>query len=330
MIDFVVTWVDGNDPVWKNERKKYDTSFEVDASEERFRDWGLMKYWFRAVEKNCPWVNKIYFITCGHVPEWLNLDNPKLVHIKHSDYISQEDLPTFNSNSIEVNIHRIKDLSENFVLFNDDMFVLKPMKKEDFFINGIPRDSFSENCITIGAKNDIFPHILLNNMAIINSKFSKRKTYLKYPFKFLNLKYGLKNFRTLCFLGWSNYAGIYDTHLPVALCKSTIDTVWKENFEQLKCTSHNRFRSINDMSQYTFRFYQMLSGNFIPRSFHYGKRVSLNNDTKNNSKIFNYIKNQKYKMICINDGKIDDFFSLKNELISSFEKILPDKSSFEK
>ncbi|MBQ6357217.1 MAG: capsule biosynthesis protein CapK, partial [Solobacterium sp.] len=42
------------------------------AIDNRFKDWGLFKYWFRGVEKFAPWVNKIYFITWGHVPTWLD------------------------------------------------------------------------------------------------------------------------------------------------------------------------------------------------------------------------------------------------------------------
>ena len=71
-IDFVVLWVDGNDPEWRAEKAKYQGAVTDDSnSVNRFRDWGLMPYWFRAVEKFTPWVHKIHFVTCGHVPEFL-------------------------------------------------------------------------------------------------------------------------------------------------------------------------------------------------------------------------------------------------------------------
>jgi len=54
------------------------------------------------------------------------------VIVNHKDFIPEEYLPIFNSNAIELNMHKIKELSENFVYFNDDMFVLKEMKKEAF------------------------------------------------------------------------------------------------------------------------------------------------------------------------------------------------------
>ena len=100
-IDFVLLWVDDSDPEWRKLRKQYspDSDFLVDDSEARYRDWETLKYWFRGVEKFAPWVNKIYFVTCGHVPSWLNLDAEKLVHVKHEDYIPKEYLPTFSSSA---------------------------------------------------------------------------------------------------------------------------------------------------------------------------------------------------------------------------------------
>ena len=91
------------------------------------------RWWFRAVEKFAPWVNKIHFVTYGHLPKWLNIDNPKLNIAKHSDFIPQKYLPTFSSFPIEVNLHRIKGLAERFVYFNDDMFLLKTSKKRIIF-----------------------------------------------------------------------------------------------------------------------------------------------------------------------------------------------------
>lgn len=61
-------------------------------------------------------------MTNGQVPEFLNHNNPKITLIKHSDYMPEKYLPTFNSNVIELNYHRITELSDNFVLFNDDCY----------------------------------------------------------------------------------------------------------------------------------------------------------------------------------------------------------------
>ncbi len=74
-IDFVITWVDPSDTQWYSEKQKYSYEYNLDMnSEARYRNWEILKYWFRSVEKNAPWVNKVYFITEGHVPKWLNTD----------------------------------------------------------------------------------------------------------------------------------------------------------------------------------------------------------------------------------------------------------------
>ena len=79
--NFVLIWVDGNDPEWRKEKDKHDPNVNEENSsnsEVRYRDWDNLQYWFRGVEQYAPWVNKIYFITCGQIPEWLNTDNEKI------------------------------------------------------------------------------------------------------------------------------------------------------------------------------------------------------------------------------------------------------------
>ena len=143
-IDFVITWVDGNDPCWIAEKQKWERSagflHEDDANSDcGYRpDYDMLRYWFRAVELFAPWVNKVFFVTCGQKPEWLNETCPKLKLVNHEDYIPSEYLPTFNSGVIELNYHRINDLSEYFVLFNDDMFLLQPLDEDYFFKSGKP------------------------------------------------------------------------------------------------------------------------------------------------------------------------------------------------
>lgn len=139
-IDFVITWVDGADPAWRKEKAGYAPSAQNDDREERYRDWDLLRYWFRGVEAFAPWARKIHFITWGHLPPWLNTEHPKLHVVRHEDYIPKKFLPVFNSNVLEIYMHKIEGLSEHFVYFNDDMFLIRNVKKELFFHNGKPCD----------------------------------------------------------------------------------------------------------------------------------------------------------------------------------------------
>ena len=85
-IDFVITWVDGSDRAWREEKARYDNSGAVDDNEERYRDWEILNYWSLGL-KICALVRKIHFVTWGHLPKWLNTEHPKLNIVRHEDYI---------------------------------------------------------------------------------------------------------------------------------------------------------------------------------------------------------------------------------------------------
>ena len=149
-IDFVVTWLDSTDPQWQKDYDNYKKdNLKADTDPSRFRDWGLFHFWFRAIEQFAPWVNKVFLVTNGKFPDWINNDCQKLVLVKHEDYIPSELLPTFNSNVIELFLNRIKGLSEHFVFFNDDFYLNSPVKPDYFFKKGLPCDNNKESCFNI-------------------------------------------------------------------------------------------------------------------------------------------------------------------------------------
>lgn len=183
-IDFVIPWVDGNDPEWRREKNMYsgnNTSFssEKDIRDERYRDWDNLQYWFRGVEKFAPWVRKIHFVTWGHLPKWLNTKHPKLHIVNHTDYIPAQFLPTFNSHTIEWNFHNIEGLSQNFVYFNDDIFVLQKVEPKDFFKHGKPVDMLALQPDVANADDQVMPYIYLNNAMVLAKYFDKRSNMKK-------------------------------------------------------------------------------------------------------------------------------------------------------
>ena len=330
-IDFVILWVDGNDKKWQKEKNIYKPKLQNDENNNtiRFRDWDNLVYWFRMVEENASWVNKIYFITWGHVPIWLNTKNEKLVIVNHKDYIPSEYLPTYNSNTIELNLFRIKELSDNFVLFNDDMFIIRKTKPRDFFRNGVPLECYSEIPHKSIKPNDTYDHTLLNNIAIINKYFNKKEVYKKNFFKYFNYRYGIKdNLKTLSLLQYSTFSMIDNKHVPVALKKEVLKELWHKEYDSFNNSSLNRFRDLSDISQYLIRYYQLASGNFIPRTSKFGTYIALEND---NTKNIKKIERKKYKLACFNDTpKVTDFENSKRTLNEYFEKKYNKKSSFEK
>ncbi len=325
-IDFVVTWVDGSDPKWRAEKEKYTPEKKTDNRESRYRDWDNLRYWFRGVEKYAPWVNHIYFVTHGHIPKWLNVDNPKLSIVKHSDYIDQKFLPTLNSHVIELHLHRIKGLSEKFVYFNDDTFIIDRVKPNDFFKKGKPVDIGLESAINTNNKK--MYGIYYKILSIINTDFSKKKVInLK---KWFSPKYGTRLIKEILSYPWSTFIGFYNTHCPQPYLKNTFNEVWKKHEDILEETSMHRFRSEDDVNQYLFRYWQLCNNNFVPRKINFSTSITVSDSCKN---VCNVIKKQKNKMLCINDSDsitAENFERFKKEIIESFNIILKDKSSFEK
>ncbi|KAG2383222.1 hypothetical protein C9374_004559 [Naegleria lovaniensis] len=100
----------------------------------RFRDNDELKFSLRSLERFAPWVRNIYIVTNGQVPNWLNVKNPKIKIVKHSDiYRDASHLPVFSSPSIESHIHRIPGLSKKFIYLNDDVMFGNNVYPEDFY-----------------------------------------------------------------------------------------------------------------------------------------------------------------------------------------------------
>jgi len=328
-IDFVLLWVDGNDEKWLEEKNIYMKKKNDGNSVNRFRDWELLKYWFRGIEKNASWVNKIHFVTYGHLPQWLDTSNPKVNIVKHEDIMPKEILPTYNSNVIQYYLKNIEGLTDRFVLFDDDQFILKDVKPTDFFIGDKICDEYGENVPFPSHSNDPYPHSILNNIQIVNEHYKKRKVYSKNIFKYINLKYGFENnFRTLLLLPWANFVGFYNPHICQSYTKKHCELFWKYGENLLKENIYNRFRANNDLTTFLIRYIALLEGDFVPRSHSFGRRMELGN---NNAKIYKAIKKRKFHVLCINDSNENiDFEKCKKELIDCFEEIYPIKSKFEK
>lgn len=328
-IDFVLLWVDDKDEEWQKRKNAYLSEDVNKITSNKYRDWDNLKYWFRGVEKFAPWVNQIFFVTCNQKPEWLNENHPKLKLVNHSDFIDKECLPTFNTNAIEINLGKIKELSEQFVLFNDDVFLLKETKPTDFFEKGLPKDCYFEHPDITPFYGETYQNFLLNNKGIINTHFNKREQIKKNWRKIYNIKYGIRvNVINFILSKWKEgYIGFYNPHFSQPYLKSTFNKIYEKEKEKVDITSKSKFRSYYDISEYLMRYWNLVEGNFVP-SKDIGKAFNIGKDME---EIKNVIENQKYKVACFNDSIEDiDFEYCKKEIINSFEKILPQKSMFEK
>lgn len=326
-IDFVIPWVDDSDPVWQKKKEQYTgVAVQEGNTAARYRDWGTLKYWFRGVEAFAPWVRYVHFVSDEHVPAWLNVSHPKLRIVKHTDYIPQEYLPTFSCQAIEWNLHRIEGLAEQFVYFNDDVFLIDSTKPEDFFVDGLPCD-----CPDIGPlyANGFFSHILLNNIELINRHFSLRRSIRHNPMKWIKAQSPGDWLKLLIYGRKDMIPNSTSRHIHTSFLKKTFDALWEKEGEQIHATCKNRLRTKDDITSYCVRDWQLFSGEFYPKKSI--GRLFHTAEMETSDEILNYLQKQKGKVICLNDSEDEENFEEhKRRLIEVFERLLPEKSAYER
>lgn len=305
MIDIVVTYVNERDIKWQQEFEYWKTKeiregITSDKNRqafgiERTREWDIFKYWFRAIENNCSWVNNVFVIVQNenHVPKWLNKDKVKIVY--HEDYIPSELLPTFNAMPIGFYVSNIQDLSNKYIMCDDDFYFLNPIAKDRFFKNDKPvhwKNEIPNVPYSTKGEDGVFMQILNNNVEFLK--------------KFSNIKYG-----------------IY--HLPEARLK---------DFEQ-EIIQNNKQEILDHFIKSKFRHPSNLCGYLFSDLLKIFNKVEWGNPYTNccycclNSKI-NFNDYWDKDIVCFNDTQLlDDYKRTRNNLIEFLEKKFPNKSSYE-
>ena len=287
-MDIVITYVDGNDPVWKKDYEKY-TNVPV-------RDWGTLKYLLRGIEVNMPFIRNVYLVVShtSQVPEWADTQNLKIV--LHSDIIPKEYLPTFNCNPIEMHLHRIDGLDEEYLYFNDDLYPLRPCKPEDFFRGGKGVLKFSKHYFVSG----MYKHICKN------SDTNARKA-LGMP--------GSCRF-------------IRPQHTCTAMLKSQCEELYGK-IEPVILKSLTRTRTADNLNQYLFLDYQYFKGLMIDEKIS-NKHFSV--ALTSPEKLKAYILNPDRNLLCVNDVRLSEkkYEALREAMLSAMETRFPSRSRFEK
>ena len=332
-IDFVVTWLDSTDPEWQKSYYKFRPDSDHKGNV-RFRNMEIFRYWFRAVEEYAPWVHKVFLVTNGKFPDWINRENKKLVLVKHSDYIPQEYLPTFSSCTIEMFLHRIRDLSDHFVYFNDDMFLNAPVDPRHYFKNGLPCDMNKETCFNVpiytkADKYGIYMQMLAD-IGIINGHFNRKETVRQSPKRWFGPHLGIRGivmsfllFHRRLFVGFSNI------HVEQAYLKSVFDEVWKAapEFMHASCT---RFREDITANPYVFRYWQFAKNLFYPSKRNGEFFFLIKRDVLD--RIEKVFQNKSCFSVCLNDSALcsdEEFAQIERGLQQLFETKFPHQSSFE-
>lgn len=309
-VDLVYLWVDGNDPVWQAKRNAFIGNTEENSPKNckgRYANNDELKYSLRSIETYAPWIRKIYIITDNQIPQWLDTSNPKIRIVDHTEIMPAESLPCFNSSLIEHFLYRIPDLSEHFLLANDDTYINKKISIDDFFTS-------------LG-----FPIIRLTHKPFRKLRWFWREKICKKA---------LKNYSKMIDrssrLVEKKY-GIYHTGMPHhnidAYLKSDYQQIIEKDFrDEFSANDLNHMRNENDIHRSIISYIALAE-----------KRGKLHYVSEKESMIVRIHKKKDYVKLlknqplffCMNDSEYanDEDRIMSKEMLA---KRFPNKSSFEK
>ena len=291
-MDVIITYVNGLDPVWQADYEKYTN---IPIMEKRFRDWGTLKYLLRGIEVNMQFVRNVYLVVSheSQVPEWADKENLKVV--LHKDIIPAEYLPTFNSTTIEMFLHKIEGLDEEYIYFNDDMYPVEKCEPTDFFRDGKIVLGFTRHWLAL----DMYKKQCRNS-----SQMAQRALGQKETMSFLRPQ-----------------------HICSPMLKSESEKVFDAMKDEILPTV-SRLRTPDNLNQYLFLdylYYKGLAVNEKISKKHFSVAIATT------EQIRNFLLSPTRKFVCINDVKLpENKFKVMNKAINdAFETRFPQKSRFE-
>lgn len=190
-IDAVYTWVQ-YDRLLQEDMQANGAQEEQNDLAANYIDNKELLYSLRSLEKNASWIRRIYLVVRdGQRPSWLIdplPDHFRIIH--HSEIIPMRALPTFSSLCIESFLHKIPDLAEHYLYFNDDMILMNAVHPHDFFDRHqrpIETDCYrvkssvrvtmdSQRRLTTGVKDKPYTFLKMMevNSGILSAMFPKR------------------------------------------------------------------------------------------------------------------------------------------------------------
>lgn len=146
-IDAVISWVDGYDPDYQKKLNDFCKQTSLVRSHviepTRIQQSNEIYYCLHGLRRFAPWLRHIYLLTNAQKPRVLDelADNEfakKIKLIDQNELLSRQGIntPVFNSLSVEWLMWHIPDLSNQFLYLNDDFFIIRDVKPEDFFRQG--------------------------------------------------------------------------------------------------------------------------------------------------------------------------------------------------
>ena len=294
-IDFVFPYVDSSDPSWQEIHDKYTGE---NNQKNRFRSWDNLKYLFRGIEKNMPFINNVIMLVMqnSQVPAWLNKNNVRIV--THDQFIYKKYLPTFSSCEIESFLWNVPDMSEYFIYGNDDTFILKPCSPLDFFQNGMPCVAVSKFGRYGGDENFTACCVRSYNLGIKEFKDSVE------PNIFIRPNHGIN-----------------------PLLKSACMHVYEYNKKEID-SSITMFRSNKDFNQYMYMDYLWALNDCKLQNTLCTQYIGIKNSISSVNAV-QLMKSNKFDIMCINDCLEGNDLTPMDAVNAQFEKMFGKKSKFE-
>jgi hypothetical protein len=310
-IDVVYTWVDGNDPAFRDSLARYrqtdpNSKDPMAAGSRRFQNSDELRFSLRSLEVNAPWFNRVFLVTNGQTPVWLRLDHPRLRPVTHETiFPDRGDLPTFNSAAIEMHLHRIPGLTRQFLYLNDDTFLGHSSRPGDFFsTTGKPR-IFIEPWKLPGAPEvsaDLALRVLAYNHRLLKTVLGER-----------------------------DYA--YLPHVPLVYDRYKIKKVLKLWRKEFRDTSSQRFRREQTaLLHVLYAHYQLAINGCEALTVGNGESLFVRflPPLEKTLAELEEIRRTKPKFFTINDDW-DEGLEIKNTVLANFlNDYFPCRSSFEK
>jgi hypothetical protein len=349
-VDLVILWVDGSDLSFRETKNRYlaehrkqngasaFSNFSSSSGDARYNDLNTLRYLLRSIEHCIPWCRRIFLVTNGQVPSWLKQPHQKLVVIRHSDFFPDPShLPTFNSNAIQLNLHHIADLSEHFVIMDDDVILMHPLRKEDFFRKGLPCKSLRV-CV-LDERADAWSEASVAGMQFLKQRYGVRVPSLKnllrlmcHPLLFLQSLFAA---RRLLIVPHAQTCYVGSNHQPMPFLKSMNKALIEELAERTLLSSRSRFRVKEGFSVLLLDQVYIFKGKFSPKA-NRNKVVGINeeNIAKECAVIRSDFKRCNYSSLCIQDNTLDgtsseSLASMSENLTKVLNDCYPEKSSFE-
>ena len=306
-MDIVIPFVDCSDKVWMKNFLTYGHSENNKSQLKKinychYYNYDTLKYVFRGIDSFIPYTNNIFLIVSNieQVPNYV--DQSKVKIVLHKDFIPEKFLPVYQANTIEMFIHNINELDEEYLFIQDDIIPVSHISYDQLFKDGLPCISFLSNNLPQGTL--IYRHINISFFEAINTVKCLTNKEINYTGPVL----------------WPN-------HGPNPMLKSVcIEASSIKRHDQLLNFYVSTYRRDRNMNQYYWCYILYFLNKYAQSDINLKYTTTQDIDDIDINDI-----RTNYHYICINDFGSDTYTvsEIKHILKNKLDSILPNKCKYE-